>query len=151
MIFVIREFKETDNQGLIFLLEEQFKETPSNRLEKRVISCLNAMGAKTSTLLVAHSSNNGIIGYILIQWIHELWADFPEAFISSLFVQEEWRLKGLGNSLLEAAIQEAQKRSCARIFLENNRNNPMYHKNFYAKRGWKEKEDISVFEYPQNR
>ena len=150
MVFVIREFKEPDSQGLIFLLKEQFKATRSSRLEKRVISCLNAMEGKASTLLIAHSPN-GIIGYILIQWIHELWADSPEAFISSLFVQEEWRLKGVGNSLLEAAIQEAQKRSCARIFLENNCNNLMYHKNFYAKRGWKEKEDISVFEYPQNR
>ncbi len=150
-MFVIREFKEPDSQGLIFLLREQFKETPASRLEKRVISCLNALEAKASTLLIAHSSNHAIIGYILIQWIHELWADSSEAFISSLFVQEEWRLKGVGNNLLEAAIQEAQKRSCARIFLENNCNSLMYRKNFYAKRGWKEKEDISVFEYPQNR
>jgi ribosomal protein S18 acetylase RimI-like enzyme len=151
MMFVIREFKEPDSQGLILLLREQFKETPPSRLEKRASSCLKAMEAKASTLLLAFSSNNLIVGYILIQWMHELWADSPEAFISSLFVHEEWRLKGVGNNLLEAAIQEAQKRDCARIFLENNRNNSIYHKNFYAKRGWEEKEGISVFEYPHRK
>ena len=151
-MFVVKKFQKLDSQGLILLLKEQFKETRASHLEKRVIACIKAVEeAKASTLLIAVSSDGFIIGYILIQWLHELCADSPEAFISSLFVHEEWRLKGVGSSLLKAAAQEAQKRNCARLFLENNRNNPIYHENFYSKRGWKEKENISVFEYPQIR
>lgn len=153
-MFSIKEFQEPESKALISLLNEQFKENGKvqeneGKLEKRVFSCLQAMEkSKEVTLLLAIEPNSTVIGYILIQWLKELWTDFPEAFISSFYVRQSWRLKGVGTHLLEAAIQEVKKRHCLRLFLENKQDNPIYQKKYYPKRGWKERTDVSIFEFP---
>ncbi|WP_213151163.1 GNAT family N-acetyltransferase [Neochlamydia sp. AcF95] len=92
--------------------------------------------------------NGTIIGYILIQGLKELWTDFPEAFVSSFYVRRIARQKGVGTQLLEAVVEEVKKRNCMRLFLENSKDNPIYEKKIYPKRGWKERANISIFEFP---
>ncbi|MBS4169174.1 GNAT family N-acetyltransferase [Parachlamydia sp. AcF125] len=153
-MILIKELQQSESKALISLLNEHFKENGGKeenekKLKKRALSCLQAMeNTKELTLLVAIEPNATAVGYILIHWLKALWTDYPEAFITSFFVRYNWRLKGVGSCLLEAAIQEAKKRACVRLFLENNRDNPIYQKNYYAKRGWKERIDISIFEFP---
>lgn len=149
-MFLIKEFQETDKKGLIILVKEQLnikKSSENSNIEKRVENLLRI--SQQSSLLVAIDSNAGVIGYVLIQWLCELWTDFPEAFISNFYVKQDFRQLGAGTSLLKVAIQEATKRQCQRVFLENNRNNPVYQSQFYLKRGWKEREDIAIFEFSE--
>jgi GNAT superfamily N-acetyltransferase len=80
----------------------------------------------------------------------ELWTDLPEAFVSSFYVKSGFRQKGIGTSLLEATVKEVKNRNCMRLFLENNKGNPIYEKKFYQKRGWEERANISIFEFPIN-
>jgi len=152
-MFLIKEFQESESKALICLLNEQFKDNGwkkenEENLDKRVISCLQAQEAKQLILLLAIDHNATVVGYVLIQWLKELWTDFPEAFISSFYVRALFRQKGVGTLLLEAAIKEVRKRNCMRLFLENNRENSIYEKKFYPKRGWKERTDVSIFEFP---
>lgn len=147
-MFLIREFQESDKEGLMSLLNEQLQVVKEPLEDNRIAKRINLLKVpEQSTLLIAIDSNAGVIGYILIQWLFELWTDFPEAFISSFYVKHDFRKLGIGTRLLKSAIQETTKRRCQRVFLENNRNNAIYHSQFYSKRGWKEREDIAIFEF----
>lgn len=148
----IKELQQSDIKAFIHLLQEQMKnelwETASEKnLEKRICLCLQATEAKQISPLLAIDDTT-VIGYITLQWIRGLWSDFPEAFISDFYVGHIYRKKGVGTLLLEVAVREAKKRSCVRIFLENNQKNPVYKRGFYSKRGWREKENIVIFEFP---
>lgn len=143
----IKEFQELETESLISLLKEQFKledlKTHCN-IEPRIEKILQKK-TEQLTLFVAKESNI-VVGYIVIQWLCELWTDFPEAFISSFYVKQDRRKHGIGTALFEAAIQETKKRKCQRLFLENNRNNPIYQQQYYLKRGSIERKDIAIFE-----
>ncbi len=150
---VIKRLCQSVTQSLILLLDEQFREegmmkVSTARISMRVLSTLEVMEKSDQlTLFVAMDNNDQVIGYICIQWLQELWSDFPEAFISNFYVKSSSRRKGIGSDLLNTAIREAKQRKCPRIFLENNRENTIYATRFYSKRGWIERKDISIFEY----
>jgi len=149
-VFFLREIEERDSEKFIKLLIEQFEQEGNNReilqrqLEARILKCINS---KELTILIALGQDH-IKGYLIIHWIQELWADNPEALISSLYIALHSRNIGIGKALLEEAIQKARNNNCSRLWLENNRNNPIYSKQFYKKRGWNERLDLAIFEFP---
>src|ERR1700722_14639862 len=104
-MFLIKEFQKQESKALASLLNEQFKENgwkeeKERKLEKRVFSCLQAMEeTKELTLLLAIEPSNTVFGYILIQWLKELWPDFLEACLSSFYVRQASRLRGAGTHL----------------------------------------------------
>lgn len=147
-MFLIREIDQSDYIAFQILLIEQFatdnEQEIEQKLEDRIRKCIEN---KNVTVLVA-LDEDCIKGYVIIHWLQELWADAPEALLSSLYVGLSSRNRGIGASLLKAAINKAQELSCSRLWLENNRANPIYDKQFYKKRGWKERSDMAIFEFP---
>ncbi len=145
-MFFVREAEERDCKKLTELLIEQFEQEQKNRkqIEARVLKCINS---KELTIFIAIGQDQ-IKGYLTIHWMQELWSDTPEALVSSLYVISQARNRGIGRALLEAAVQKARNQDCSRLWLENNRNNPIYIKQFYKKRGWKERLDLAIFEFP---
>jgi ribosomal protein S18 acetylase RimI-like enzyme len=65
----------------------------------------------------------GLVGVIYLGWLH----------IHALWMQEELRGQGYGNSLLEKAEQEATRRGCANACLETLSFQAL---SFYEKRGY---------------
>lgn len=157
---VIRRLRRTDKHAFVSLLLTQFCKMEAlnkedyaflrKKMAKRFLRCIQGILKKNLTIYIALDSEKTMIGYVVIQWLRELWADTPEGFISSLYVHQDWRRQGIGKQLLHAAIQIAKKRSSARLWLENNRSNPIYEAEFYKKESWKENELIAVFEYSLN-
>jgi len=155
-MFQVRKIEKSDFNSFISLLLIQKAEKSDQNdkngwepaLRQRLQNLLEVQETyRRPAILVAVTPEKSIVGYLIIHWLYELGADSPEALISSLYVREEWRKHGLGTHLLHSATTIAKELSCARIWLENNRSNLTYKEQFYAKRGWKERKDLAVFEF----
>jgi GNAT superfamily N-acetyltransferase len=145
----LKEIEKEDCEKFIELLIEQLKKEENNskiknQLRARILKCISS---KELTILVAIEQDQ-VKGYLIIHWLRELWAETPEALISSFYVVSHARNTGIGTALLETAVQWAKNHQCSRLWLENNRHNPIYSKQFYKKRGWNERSDLAIFEFP---
>jgi N-acetylglutamate synthase-like GNAT family acetyltransferase len=96
-------------------------------------------------ILVAQTASGEITGYCAVHWLPYLILAGPEGYVSELFIKEEFRGQGVGNSLLEAIKIEAQNRGCSRLMLLNIRNRDSYKRQFYSKHGWEERPDAANF------
>jgi GNAT superfamily N-acetyltransferase len=76
-------------------------------------------------------------GRIRIYFIHNDFHPKPYALAEDLFVQEEFRGKGYGTRLLQAAIEEAKKKGCYKIIATSRHPREKVHE-LYQKLGFKE-------------
>lgn len=130
MSIIIRQAEERDTPVLedLFL---QFSEWPLQRGQ----TLRKIMKETTSELLVAES-NQEIIGLI-----HQIFFLDPvhaglNSFITSLFVKEPHRKKGIGSQLLQKAIENAKKKSVIEVHVDTEENNTKAIE-FYQKHGFR--------------
>jgi GNAT superfamily N-acetyltransferase len=102
-------------------------------------------------LLVAQQAGAGLVGYVSLHRNPSLFLTSPEVYLAELFVHPEARKHGVGTALLEEAEHWAQREGCSRMLLINNRLRQSYLDEFYAKRGWREREDMANFVLPLHR
>jgi GNAT superfamily N-acetyltransferase len=60
------------------------------------------------------------VGFALIRYRFAIWTESDDAWLEDLFVVEDRRGEGLGRALLEACIDRARERGCARLQLDTN-------------------------------
>ena len=77
----------------------------------------------TTDFIVALSQKSTPIGYAQVRYRYSLWVVGSEAQLDDLFVVPRARERGLGSSLLEAAIAQARVRGCRVIGLNTNEQN----------------------------
>lgn len=99
------------------------------------------------TTLVAEVPDGTIVGYCAVHWLHELFMPGPEGYLSELFLRPEARGNGLGTTLLDRVVAEAEERGAYRLMLLNGRHRESYERGFYAKQGWEEREGMANFAY----
>jgi ribosomal protein S18 acetylase RimI-like enzyme len=58
-----------------------------------------------------------------LRFRHSVWTGTDDAHLEDLFVDESVRGSGLGRALVEAALERARRRGCARIELDANEAN----------------------------
>jgi GNAT superfamily N-acetyltransferase len=81
----------------------------AGRLRATLISNVRA------TCLVATSDSDGIVGYTTFSPEYSTWAARDHLHMDTLFVQESFRGRGIGERLLAAIIQRASALGIARI------------------------------------
>jgi ribosomal protein S18 acetylase RimI-like enzyme len=77
----------------------------------------------TEFLLAAVDHAAPAVGVCQLRFRYGLWWDAPDCLLEDLFVEEEARGKGLGEALVNAAIERARERGCRRIELDANEGN----------------------------
>jgi len=127
---VIRQAEEKDTPVLedLFL---QFSEWPLQRGQ----TLRKIMKETTSELLVAES-NQKIVGLI-----HQIFFLDPvhaglNSYITSLFVREPHRKKGIGSQLLKKAMENAEKKGVIEVHVDTEEDNTRAI-DFYQKHGFK--------------
>jgi GNAT superfamily N-acetyltransferase len=153
MDIIIRDAEISDCEEIVDILRglnwfEQINAEPEeitlNRVTRHLAACL---GNKNTSVFVAEDFEGRVVGYISVHWQPYLFLKGPEGFISELFVREEARGRGVGSLLLEVVVKEGRERGCARLMLINMRKRESYHREFYKKQGWVEREGAANFVY----
>ena len=62
-------------------------------------------------------------GVLQLRFRHSVWTGTDDAHLEDLFVDAKARGSGVGRALLEAALERARQRGCARIELDANETN----------------------------
>jgi GNAT superfamily N-acetyltransferase len=101
-----------------------------------------------SLLLVAEDAQQRISGYCAVHWLPVAVLQSWEAYVSELFIAEQARGAGLGQQLLDVAVQAARDKNCLRIWLVNNRERSSYVRGFYSQQGWVEQAEMARFVLP---
>ena len=101
-----------------------------------------------SLLLVAEDAQQRISGYCAVHWLPVAVLQSWEAYVSELFIAEQARGAGLGQQLLDVAVQAARDKNCLRIWLVNNRERSSYVRGFYSQQGWIEQAEMARFVLP---
>ncbi len=151
MQFHIRNAKLGDAPALAEILRSvewftQLIEKPLEDLQCQITRSLESvMRDDSHWMLVAESGAGRLLGYISVHWLPYLFLEGEEGYISDLFVHKAARGSGVGSSLLHAVTEEARMRGCTRLMLLNGRMRESYQREFYKKRGWRERETMANF------
>jgi ribosomal protein S18 acetylase RimI-like enzyme len=63
------------------------------------------------------------VGILQLRFRHSVWTGTDDAHLEDLFVDETARGTGVGRALVEAALERARERGCARMELDANEAN----------------------------
>lgn len=120
-------------------------EEPREATERRVRRHLSACLADNSHSVYVAEAEERVVGYASVHWLPYLFLPGPEGYVSELFVEEAYRGRGVGRSLVEVIVAEAHGRGCVRLMLLAGRDREAYRRGFYAKRGWTERPEMANF------
>jgi GNAT superfamily N-acetyltransferase len=130
------------NLGTIKHVNAETPEATGLRVAEHLNMCL---ADQSHLVLIAEDQTRRVAGYLAIHWLPYLILRGPEGYVSELFVAADSRGQGIGSRLLDAAVQEAKARGCARLMLLNMRDRESYKREFYRKHAWEEREDAANF------
>jgi GNAT superfamily N-acetyltransferase len=122
-------------------LEEEPRESTERRVRRHLSACL----ADNSHSVYVAEAEERVIGYAAVHWLPCLFLPGPEGYVCELFVEEAYRGRGVGRSLLEVIVAEAHGRGCARLMLLTDRDREAYRRGFYTKGGWTEHPELAHF------
>jgi GNAT superfamily N-acetyltransferase len=151
MDIMVRRATANDAAGISAVLRELdwfdiFREEEESVTNQRVVECLRLCSADDShTVYVAEGEDERIMGYSSVHWLPYCLFPGPEGYVSELFIRESDRNQGVGTLLLESIKREAMERGCSRLMLINMRKRESYHREFYVKKGWVEREGAANF------
>jgi ribosomal protein S18 acetylase RimI-like enzyme len=140
----IRRGREEDCVAIIELIEALRREdgrTPAARdsAAEAVRSCLSSPGC---ALYVA-ARGGKVDGFIVVHWIPFPMLAGTEAYISDLIVERTQRGRGIGRRLVAVVESEARAQGCVRLMLNNRVAAEAFKRAFYAKLGFRAREDFA--------
>jgi GNAT superfamily N-acetyltransferase len=151
MDIMVRRATANDAAGIAAILRELdwfdiFKKETESATVVRLIECIRLCSVDDShTVYVAEGEDERIMGYSSVHWLPNFLLSGPEGYVSELFIRESDRGQGVGTLLLESIKREAIERDCSRLMLINMRKRESYHREFYVKKGWIEREGAVNF------
>jgi GNAT superfamily N-acetyltransferase len=104
----------------------------------------SAVSQSASCVFVAESGA-AMVGMAVVHWVPFPMLAGMEAYVSDLIVAAAARGAGIGRGLVEAVEQEARKRGCVRLMLNNRMAATSFQRGFYAKLGYRQRGDFANF------
>jgi GNAT superfamily N-acetyltransferase len=151
MDIMVRPALINDAEGVAAILRETGWFDSLNReteaeTTRRVMEWMKLGQDDTShTYYVAEGDDGRVMGYAAVHWLPYLFMKGLEGYVSELFIRENDRGHGIGTLLLDSIKQDAHQRNCSRLMLINLRGRESYHRQFYIKQGWEERESAANF------
>jgi GNAT superfamily N-acetyltransferase len=152
MDIMVRKANLGDVDGITTILRElQWFETIDSEIfnasRTRVVERLKlCLADESHSVYVAEGDDSRVMGYASVHWLPYFYLQGLEGFISELFIMESDRGHGIGTLLLESIKLEARERGCYRLKLINMHKRESYHREFYKKLGWEERDGDFSFE-----
>lgn len=78
---------------------------------------------ESTEFFIAGSGDDRCLGFVQQRYRYNLWILAPEAYVEDLFVLDHARGQGVGQRLVEFAMQRAQDRGCPLISLDTTERN----------------------------
>jgi ribosomal protein S18 acetylase RimI-like enzyme len=98
------------------------RDEPSDESIRRTAAVL-LRDADTEFLLASPDDDAPPAGVCQLRYRLSVWTGAPDCWLEDLFVGADARGRGLGRSLVEAAVERARERGCLRIELDVNEEN----------------------------
>lgn len=122
---------------------EHIMAEPEAQTTARLTERLERSIPSHDTILVALDQGL-VVGYGAVRWMPNLILKRVDGYLSELFLRPEATGKGIGTRLLDRFDEEAHRRGAERLWCINLRDRESYHRSYYRKAGWDER-DIAVF------
>ncbi len=148
---MVREAVPGDAAGIAKVLRElgwfehislETESITIHRVLQRVNQC---QADQSHSIYIAEADDGHIMGYAAVHWLPTMYMKGLEGYLSELFILENDRDQGVGTLLLDYIQQEARTKGCYRLSLINMKGRESYHRQFYIKNGWEERESAVNF------
>ncbi len=109
----IRSSKETDYSQIVNLFTEF---ATFEKLPEKMINSVDRMNKEKDffNCFVAETSDNRIVGYVTYFFCYYTWIG-KSLYMDDLYVQHEYRAKGVGSKLMNKVIEFAKDSKCHKL------------------------------------
>ncbi|HHT9159472.1 MAG TPA: GNAT family N-acetyltransferase [Candidatus Brocadiaceae bacterium] len=132
----IVDAKESEFEDVVILLRQLWPDKTLNNLE--VFKVFRKSIKSEYDKCLSAKLDGKTVGFCAIVFANNFWQEGVIAQISTMVVHEEYRNRGIGKKLLQAAIAIARKRNCKKLELESSFHRKTAH-DFYEKNGFKKR------------
>ncbi|HLZ61661.1 MAG TPA: GNAT family N-acetyltransferase [Ktedonosporobacter sp.] len=147
-VITIREAVLADSKAIAAIIraQGQFAHLNDEAYAQAHVAALLGQSRReqTNTVLVAELAGGEVVGYVAVHWFPNFLVG-NTGYISELFIHPAATGKGIGGKLLDDIKEEAIRRGCVCLTLVNLRNRESYQRSFYAKHGWRERQEAANF------
>jgi ribosomal protein S18 acetylase RimI-like enzyme len=118
MTIQIRYCEVGDFEGVQKLLKQLWPDVNSNPAELQIVF-ERAVASEAQKLIVAIAENS-IVGFCSLTLKNNLWQAGNLGVVDELVVDNQYRAKGIGKSLMEKITEAARENKCKRIELDSS-------------------------------
>lgn len=136
MEITIRNARIEDFEDIFILFEQLW---PDKELNFKSLRTVFERGMKSqSDEYICAELDNKVIGFCALAIVNNFWQEGYIAYIYSMIVEDSFRGKGVGTSILEKAFDIAKQRDCKRVELDSGFPREKAHK-FYETLGFEKR------------
>jgi GNAT superfamily N-acetyltransferase len=149
MTRTIHPATESDCAAIVGLVHDLAREDGGSVDETAVARTVRqCLAADQHDLLVAAegpANDLSVVGYVAVHWIAFPMLAGTEAYVSDLVVARDRRGSSVGGRLLAVVEERARARGCVRLMLNNRIAAESFRRGFYAKRGYRRRDEFASF------
>ncbi len=139
----IRKAAEKDFEKVYLLFEQLW---PNKKLDKEALRIVFNRGVNSDTdELLCLDYSNELIGFCAYAIVNNLWQAGYISYMYAMVVDEKYRGKGFGTTLIKEAIQDSKNKGLKRLELDSGFHREKAHE-FYIKLGFEKR--AFLFSHP---
>ncbi len=145
MEYLVRPAADQDFPAVAALLAELGRPQLSPETEAAAREVYRRHTSRTDTASLVAESNGRVVGFLSLEFRDRLNRARVQAWIPDLIVTAEYRGRGIGQALLDAAFAQARQRGCWGVTLESGHQRKEAHR-LYLRVGMRDAGKF--FDYP---